>query len=113
MGVPYGKLVHPASWRIIENIVHEAFRVVAAEGVQLPWATAEDYLAYLRDVQLPTTALHHSSMLQDITRRRQTEIDFLNGAVVTKAGRLGIPTPYNAAIADLIRFRESLAAGGQ
>src|SRR5208337_5477891 len=24
MGVPSGKLVHPASWRIIENIVHEA-----------------------------------------------------------------------------------------
>lgn len=111
MGVPYGKLVHPASWCIIENIVHEAFRVVAAEGVQLPWATADEYLAYLHDQQLPATALHHSSMLQDITRGRKTEIDFLNGAVVTKARLHGISPPYNAAIADLIRFRESLAAG--
>jgi 2-dehydropantoate 2-reductase len=109
MGVPYGKLAHPASWRIIENIVQETFRVVAAEGVHLPWATAEDYLAYLRDVQLPATALHHSSMLQDITRGRRTEIDFLNGAVATKARLHGIPAPYNSAIADLIRFRESLA----
>jgi len=112
MGVPYGKLTHPASWRIIEKIVHEAFRVIEAETVHLPWATAEDYLAYLGDVQLPATALHHSSMLQDITRGRRTEIDFLNGAVVMKARRHGIPTPYNSAIVDLIRFRESLAAGG-
>jgi len=111
MGVPYGKLIHPASWHIIENIVREVFQVVAAEGVQLPWATAEEYLAYLKDVQLPATALHHSSMLQDISRGRKTEIDFLNGAVAEKALRHGIPTPYNAAIVDLIRFRESLAGG--
>jgi 2-dehydropantoate 2-reductase len=112
MGIPYGKLSHPASWRIIDNIVHEVFRVVAAEGVQLPWADAGEYLTYLKEVQLPATALHHSSMLQDISRGRKTEIDFLNGAVVTKAGRHGIPVPYNSAIADLIRFRESLTAGG-
>jgi 2-dehydropantoate 2-reductase len=112
MGVPYGKLSHTASWRIIENIVHETFRVVVAEGVQLPWGSAEEYLAYLKEVQLPATALHHSSMLQDISRGRKTEIDFLNGAVVTKALRHGIPVPYNSAIADLIRFREALAEGG-
>lgn len=112
MGVTYGKLAHPASWRIIENIAHETFQVVAAEGVQLPWATAEEYLGYLKDVQIPATALHHSSMLQDISRGRKTEIDFLNGAVVTKACQYGIPAPYNSAIVDLIRFRESLAAEG-
>jgi 2-dehydropantoate 2-reductase len=85
--------------------------VVAAEGIQLPWATADEYLTYLREVQLPATALHHSSMLQDIARGKRTEIDFLNGAVVSKACRHGISVPYNSAIVDLIRFRESLAAG--
>lgn len=109
MGVPYGDLAAAPSWQIISQIVHEAFAVVGAEGVQLQWSTADEYLAFLRDVQLPATARHHSSMLQDISRGRTTEIGFINGAVVEKGRLHGIPTPCNAFIVDLIRFRESLA----
>jgi 2-dehydropantoate 2-reductase len=112
IGVPYGKLAGPASWRIIENIVYEAYAVVAAEGVALPWASAYEYLDYLKNTQLPATALHHSSMLQDLTRGRTTEIDFLNGAVVAKGRKHNIATPYNSCIVDLIKFRESLAGQG-
>jgi 2-dehydropantoate 2-reductase len=112
MGVPYGKLSQPAAWRIINQIVREGFSVIHAEGVRLPWATADEYLTYLRDVQLPATALHHSSMLQDITRGRPTEIDFLNGAIVAKGTAHGIPTPVNACIVDLVKFRESLNRTG-
>jgi 2-dehydropantoate 2-reductase len=109
MGVPYGKLAAPPSWRIIRQIVREAFAVVRAEGVQLQWSTADEYLAFLRNVQLPATARHHSSMLQDLSRGRTTEIGFINGAVVEKGRHHGIPTPCNAFIVDLIRFRESLS----
>ena len=109
MGVPYGELAVPPSWRIITGIVREAFAVVKAEGVELQWSTADDYLAFLHDVQLPATARHHSSMLQDLSRGRTTEIGFLNGAVVEKGRDHAIPTPYNDFIVDLIRFRESLA----
>lgn len=109
MGVPYGKLTAAPSWRIIGQIVHEAFAVIGAEGVRLQWSTADEYLAFLRNVQLPATARHHSSMLQDISRGRTTEIGFINGAVVEKGRLHGIPTPYNAFIVDLIRFRESLS----
>jgi 2-dehydropantoate 2-reductase len=113
MGVPYGKLSDPASWRIIGQIVEEAFAVVEAEGLRLPWPTAAEYLAFLKDVQLPATALHHSSMLQDLSRGRKTEIGFINGAVVEKGRLHHIPTPYNSCIVDLIQFRESLAGRGE
>ena len=113
MDVPYGRLEDPAAWRIVEGIVGEAFAVVDAEGVRLPWKDAAGYLEYLRTFQLPATASHHSSMLQDITRGRKTEIDFLNGAVVERAKKHGIPAPVNATIADLIRFKEVLASGGR
>jgi len=112
MGVPYGDLARPAAWRIITRIVHEGFAVVSAEGVRLPWKTAGEYLEYLKNVQLPATALHHSSMLQDITRGRRTEIDFLNGAIVAKGAGHGIPTPVNACITDLVKFREALVLQG-
>ena len=112
MGVPYGKLTHPASWWIIEQIVKEGFGVVTDEGVTLPWKNADEYLTYLKTVQLPATALHHSSMLQDIGKGRMTEISFINGAVVEKGRTHGIPTPFNSCIVDLIRFRESLGRKG-
>lgn len=110
--VPYGELAHPAAWRIVEGIVREAFEVVHAEGVQLPWSDTDAYLHYLRTYQLPATASHHSSMLQDIQRGRRTEIEFLNGAVAARALERKIDAPVNAVIADLIRFKETVSARG-
>jgi 2-dehydropantoate 2-reductase len=38
------------------------------------------------------------SLLQDVLRGRRTEIEELNGFVVAEGQRLGVPTPFNAAI---------------
>ncbi len=108
MGVPYGELADPHAWNIIREIVKEAFAVTDRSGVKLPWKSADEYLAYLKDVQLPSTAAHHSSMYQDIKAGRKTEIDFLNGAVVSGAEKLGLQAPYNAFISEEIRFMEAL-----
>lgn len=39
--------------------------------------------------------LHYTSAVLDTQRRRPTEVDFLNGAVVREGRKLGIPTPVN------------------
>lgn len=44
-----------------------------------------------------------SSMWEDLQAQRQTEIDFLNGAVVAMAEQVGLPAPANKAISQLIR----------
>jgi 2-dehydropantoate 2-reductase len=49
-------------------------------------------------------------MYQDITSGRKTEIDFLNGAIVSRAKKLGIDAPYNTFISEQIRFMEALQA---
>ncbi len=105
MDVPYGALADPHSWGVIEGVVEEAHAVCRAEGVSLPWETAADYLAYLHDVQLPATAGHHSSMLQDIRKGKRSEIDFLNGAVVRLARAHGLRTPVNATLSALVGFK--------
>ncbi|MET0013025.1 MAG: ketopantoate reductase family protein [Sedimenticola sp.] len=105
MDVPYGKLADEHSWKIIEELIAEAFRICSAEGVELPWHSADAYLEYLKDVQLPATAGHHSSMLQDIRAGRETEIDFINGAVVRLGVMHGIPTPVNRTLVRQIRFK--------
>jgi len=43
------------------------------------------------------------SMLQDVMRRRRTEIDYLNGYVVVQGRRFGVPTPFNEAVVELYR----------
>jgi 2-dehydropantoate 2-reductase len=43
------------------------------------------------------------SLLQDVLRGRRTEIDALNGYVVSEGQRLGVPTPLNEAVVDLYR----------
>jgi 2-dehydropantoate 2-reductase len=43
------------------------------------------------------------SLLQDVMRGRRTEIDFLNGAVCERGRRLGVKTPFNDAIVEIVR----------
>ena len=43
------------------------------------------------------------SLLQDVMRRRRTEIDYLNGYVVDEGRKLGVPTPFNEAVVAAYR----------
>jgi 2-dehydropantoate 2-reductase len=49
---------------------------------------------------------HRASMLQDILARRQTEVDFMNGAIVQWGEKVGVPTPLNRAMWQLIKGLE-------
>lgn len=109
LGVPYGELASPHVWALVKRVVEEAFAVAAAEGVRLPWEGPPDYLRHLSETQLPATARHRSSMLQDIERGRRTEIDHMNGAVARLGDRHGVEAPMNAHLASLVRFLEARA----
>ncbi len=106
-GSTYGKLKEPDSWHIIDQIAREIFAIVKSEGISLQWGDPDAYLGYLYGALIPVMAGHSSSMLQDILHGHKTEIDYLNGAVVAAGKRLGVATPYNACISDIIRFKES------
>ena len=49
---------------------------------------------------------HRASMLQDILAKRQTEVDFMNGAIVQWGEKIGVPTPLNRAMWALIKGLE-------
>ena len=40
---------------------------------------------------------HRASMLQDVLAKRQTEVDFMNGAIARWGEQAGVPTPLNQA----------------
>jgi len=49
---------------------------------------------------------HRASMLQDVLAKRQTEVDFMNGAIVKWGEKNGIPTPLNKAVWELVKGLE-------
>jgi 2-dehydropantoate 2-reductase len=51
------------------------------------------------------TAGNRSSMLQDVTCGRRTEIDYITGYLLQVADRLGIPAPRNRALLEEIHQR--------
>lgn len=49
---------------------------------------------------------HKASMFQDVLAERQTEVDFMNGAIVEWGKKVGVPTPLNQAMWALIKGLE-------
>jgi 2-dehydropantoate 2-reductase len=49
---------------------------------------------------------HRASMLQDVLAKRQTEVDFMNGAIAECGEKVGVPTPLNRALWQLIKGLE-------
>ena len=76
---------------IVDGILKEAWEVLKDEN-NLPTITSlkEDIYRKLSQVRK-----HYSSMYQDLSSRRKTEIEFLNGLIIKLGKKKGIPTPYN------------------
>ncbi len=109
MECPYGDLLREPAWTIITSIVHEAFEVARAEKVILRQNTADEYLEFLKKKKIPPTAAHFSSMYQDITAGRKTEVDYINGTIVALGKRHNIQTQVNETIVNLTHFKEDLS----
>jgi 2-dehydropantoate 2-reductase len=108
LNVPYGHLgTVPELREAMRRIISEIFAVASAKGVDLPYPGPDEYYRFLMDQQLPPTAAHRSSMLQDIERGNMTEIDALNGAVVRYGKELSVPAPFNEAVTAVIKGLEA------
>jgi 2-dehydropantoate 2-reductase len=102
--VPNGELLaNDERQRLLAALAEEAAAVAAAalgeRGETLPYGDA----AARVEAVCRATAANHSSMLQDVTHGRPTEIDSINGVIVAEGRRLGLPTPLNAAVWQLVR----------
>jgi 2-dehydropantoate 2-reductase len=87
-----------ARW-LMSQAAAEVAAVAQALGIALPYPDAAG-----RALQVAqATAANFSSMAQDIARGSLTEIDAICGVVVQEGRRLGIPTPINQTLYDLVR----------
>ena len=107
LNVPYGALGESEFSRSLMNdIIREVFSVMIHAGHKTHWPLAEDYLKVFYEKQLPPTAEHTSSTLQDIKRKKKTEIEALNGIVIQMADKLSLPVPINRTVYQIVKFIE-------
>jgi 2-dehydropantoate 2-reductase len=99
----YGPMVaSPWARELMSQVVDEAVAVARADGVRLD---TEDLLERVMKVgeAMPTQI---SSTAQDIGLGKSTEIDALNGHVARRGAELGVPTPVNRTLHQLVKLLE-------
>src|SRR5665213_584289 len=110
MGVPIGPIRSNAQTRqFLLDIMREVVAVGRAHGVDLPADYAERRLALADDVAPDMT----SSMHHDLQRGNRLEVRWLAGGVVELGKQVGVATPLNRAVADILALREAGATTGQ
>jgi 2-dehydropantoate 2-reductase len=92
---------------LMEKIVREAVTVAGAAGMDFdPAVMVAEVVKVAR-----LTGANRSSMLQDVTAKRRTEVDRINGAIVARGVAAGIATPCNLMMLQLIKALEGTYRG--
>jgi 2-dehydropantoate 2-reductase len=103
--VTVGELMSdPGAWKVALGCTAEAYRLGVAKGVRFSF---DDPLRYVTEfaATIPNTS---PSMRLDHLARRPSEVDVINGMVVTLSYELGFEAPYNETLCAVLRRRESL-----
>jgi 2-dehydropantoate 2-reductase len=120
-GLPLAEQLADHRWRVIlADCVAEALKVLDQSGIRagrvgpvapklLPVLMRLPNWLFRRVArrQLQIDPLARSSMWEDIERGRVTEIDYLQGAVVEAARKVGLAAPMNARVQELVHRAEA------
>ena len=91
----------PYGAQLFRAVIRESCAVATARGTFLD---AEEYIAVDHLDVVNSVADYYPSMCQDmLMNHRQTEIDVLNGKIAEYGEQLGIPTPVNAVLSQVVR----------
>jgi 2-dehydropantoate 2-reductase len=124
-GLPLATQLADRRWRLLLAAqIEEALAVVRASGIRpariesVPPRMIPFILrlpdALFRMVARRMLAIDpqaRSSMWEDLERRRPTEIDYLQGAIVALAEKSNAPAPTTSRIATLVKVAERMGAG--
>jgi 2-dehydropantoate 2-reductase len=124
-GVPLAAQLADRRWRLILAAqIAEALAALKAAGIHPARIEGVPPGAIPRILRLPDWLFRRvarrmlaidpearSSMWEDLERRRTTEIDFLQGAILALAGKTGVRVPLGEHIVRLVKEAEAARAG--
>ena len=103
MRAPFGVFqANPIAQGLMEGLMREVLRVAIEKGVNLTEKDITDWYPVLNRL----SPQGKTSMLQDIEAGRKTEVEVFGGHVITLGLQLGIPTPINQTVYEIIRILE-------
>lgn len=109
MRVPIGNIrENPQSRAFLLDVMREVVAVGRAHGVPLPEDYAEQRLDFADGVSADMT----SSMHHDLERGNRLEVRWLSGGVVELGAQVGVETPLNRAVADILAVHADGRIGG-
>ena len=91
---------NPRTRAFLLEVMREVVAVGRARGVRLDENFAEDRLAFCDGLSAAMT----SSMHNDLEEGKRLELDWLSGCVVEMGKAVGIPTPFNRAVRDILEL---------
>jgi 2-dehydropantoate 2-reductase len=102
--VPNGALLeNPHTLGLMRELFVEATTVANHYGQKLGETDWQEMISICRN-----TSRNLSSMLQDVRRKRQTEVEAINGYLVKKGKEAGIPTPLHESLLRVILLKTSM-----
>ena len=102
-GLTHGRIAEPPTRDLAWAVMAEGRSVADAQGITLDMSPEELFdFAARKEIAYD----HKPSMLQDVEAGRQTEIDFLNGAIVDFGERYGVDATLNRALTALVKGLE-------
>ncbi|MCR5538044.1 MAG: ketopantoate reductase family protein [Lachnospiraceae bacterium] len=97
--LPFGRVGEvPEGKDLAHQIVREVIGVANAKGVPADC----DRVLNMVDTLMVEHFDHYPSMLQDVLKERETEVGFINGAVVREAEKLGMRVPVTETLYKLM-----------
>jgi 2-dehydropantoate 2-reductase len=117
-------LLTPGYRRVIAALIGEALSVLRQAGIRPAKLRGVPVGVMPFVLRLPTSLVRlvtraqmrvdpeaRSSMWEDLTRGRPTEVDFLNGEIVKLAEKVGGEAPLNRRVVELVHRAEKATAG--
>ncbi len=117
-------LLSPGYRRVVAAVVDEAVAVLRKAGIQPAKLRGVPVGWMPKVLRLPTPLVRlvtraqmkvdpdaRSSMWEDLTRGRPTEVDYLNGEIVRLAAKVGAAAPRNARIVEMVHAAEAAGPG--
>jgi len=94
---------HEESRALIHAVVEEGAAAAKASGVGIEAAP----IHALTEISMTDHANHEASMLQDVKAGRRTEVDAINGAIVTAAKAHGVAVPVTETLWRMVKLEEA------
>ncbi|MBP2132668.1 2-dehydropantoate 2-reductase [Methanomicrobium sp. W14] len=107
LSIKVGEVMNENVKVVVTGLIKETFEIMSAEKIKTKWKNPDDYLNYLFSTLVPSFSGVYTSMYQDLEMKRETEIDYINGAVVSLGEKNGIKTPFNVCVCSLLKYCEN------